>query len=200
MACWQESKERLGSLLPISDRFGQSVLSNSFLIALLAGSSITASLVVDADGHTQDENGGSKLLGGPTDLLWLRALRQNANLVVTSGKTYRVEEYRMPKHAHLGVFSRSELSPPEDLDSPERFLQLGEVESVSSSNRTLVTQFNRVHLELGPSTLLPTCKELGIGVWVSCLNRAGILAFCERSGLAISHEIKISDLVIAYCR
>lgn len=187
-------------MLPVSDRFGPAVLADSFLAALLAGSKITASLVVDSDGDTTDEMGGSKLLGGPTDLDWLRALRRDASLVVTTGKTYRAEEYRMPKSAHLAVFSRSRLAPPVGLDRSERFIELGEVASISKTIQALALDFKRIHLELGPSTLLPTCKELGLGIWISSLERSGIALFCEKQKLAVLHEVQVNDLVIAYCR
>lgn len=187
-------------MLPVSDHFGSASLSDSFLDALLAGSKITASLVVDSAGETQDKQGGSKLLGGPTDLLWLRALRRNANLVVTSGKTYRAEKYRMPKSANLAVFSRSRLSPPEELDNPQRFIELGEVPSIPQVVQTLAKDYSRIHLELGPSTLIPTCKELELGIWISSLEPTGVTAFCDKHQLSVVHEIRAKDLVIAYCR
>lgn len=187
-------------MLPVSDQFGPSALSDSYFAALLAGSRITASLVVDSEGDYQDEQGGSKLLGGETDLLWLRALRRNAALVLTSGKTYRAEQYRMPKSAHLAVLSRSRLSPPEGLDNQARFIELGEVPSIPRAVQALVSDFKRVHLELGPSTLIPTCKELGLGIWISSLEESGVLAFCHHHELAVLHEVKVNDLVIAYCR
>ncbi|MEY4994850.1 MAG: hypothetical protein RLZ65_699 [Actinomycetota bacterium] len=188
-------------MLQLEDSLGLASANQSVFHALVAGERISSSLVVDEYGATVDLSGGSKQLGGPTDLLWLKALRSRVNLVVTGGNTYRTEQYRMPKTAALAVFSRSGVKAPAGYEGSPRFLpQIGELASLSDQIKNLNQNFPRLHLEFGPQTLLPVLKELGIGVWVSSQYEVGLDRFREQNSLTAVHRIRVQDLYLAHCR
>lgn len=184
----------------LRDYFGLAELSDSYLDAALAGSKVTASLVVGPAGEAQDELGGSKQLGGETDLIWLRALRAKADAVITGGNTYRTENYRMPKSADLVVFSRNQLLAPEGFADSPRFRLLEPETSILDSIAMLKLDYPRIHLEFGPKTLLPIISSLGVGAWVSSQFEQGIKRFCEGANLQAIHAFQYRDLHIAYCR
>ncbi len=201
MECLRASSERPGSLLLLSDSLGSAAVGDSYLSALASGAIITASLVVDRRGETRDAEGGSKLLGGETDLLWLRTLRGRANLVVTGGKTYRAEHYKMPRNADLAVFSRSELTAPSGFEDSPRFIaKVGEGLLLAAEVRGLAENYRNLHLEFGAETMLPLTRQLGIGIWVSSEFEQGIESFCEANNLKPLHTVRVQDLLIAYCR
>lgn len=187
-------------MLQLSDNFGDAQVTDDYLLAVLSGQRVTASLVVDEDGSTQDVNGGSKLLGGDTDLQWLRALRSRSDLVVTGGVTYRAEQYRMPRNADLAVFSRSPLTAPQGYQDSPRFLPfVGARESISAELTKLRGKYRTIHLEFGAQTLFPVTRELGLGIWLSSQYKSGIDYFCEESQLRQLHALRVNDLHIAYC-
>ncbi len=187
-------------MLQLSDTFGAAQVTAAYLVAILSGQRVTASLVVDEVGSTKDMDGGSRLLGGDTDLMWLRALRSRANLVVTGGATYRAEQYRMPKRADLAVFSRSLLTAPEGFQDSPRFLPyVGARESISAELRKLVANYQNVHLEFGAQTLIPVSRDLGIGIWLSSQFKSGIDLFCDQNEIRQEHALRVNDLHIAYC-
>lgn len=187
-------------MLAITDSFGAAAVGDSYLLGLLSGQKITASLVVSELGSTRDSEGGSKLLGGETDLLWLRTLRSRAELVITSGKTYRAESYRMPKRADLMVFSKSEITPPVVISNDQSFIpKVGDYESLAAEVLAAAQDYRFVHLEFGPSTLLPIARELGVGIWVSSLSRKGIETFCEANNLSARNHLQVEDLALSYC-
>lgn len=188
-------------MLQLEDSLGVASVNPSFFRALVAGERISSSLVVDEYGATRDLSGGSKQLGGATDLIWLKALRSRVDLVVTGGNTYRTEQYRMPKTAALAVFSRSEIKPPAGYNGSPRFLpQVGEFSSLSDQIKNLSRNYPRLHLEFGPQTLVPLLRELGIGVWVSSQYEDGLVRFCHEHSLAQVHLIRVEDLYLAHCR
>ncbi|MEY4990446.1 MAG: hypothetical protein RIS08_672 [Actinomycetota bacterium] len=187
-------------MLQLSETFGEAKVTDAYLVAMLSGQRLTASLVVDEIGSTKDKNGGSRLLGGDADLQWLRALRSRVDLVVTGGATYRTEQYRMPKRADLAVFSRGPLLAPEGFESSPRFLPLvGEHRSLSGELAKLMNRYSNIHLEFGALTLIPILRELGFGVWVSSQFNTGIDTFCSDHDMRCVHVIQLEDLHIAYC-
>jgi riboflavin biosynthesis pyrimidine reductase len=93
-------------LLQVTDAFGSYKESDSVVLKeLVSGFSITASLVCDAAGSTVSPSGSSAGLGNKTDLALLVALRRQAQVILTSGSTFRADKYRFPKHADLAVLS-----------------------------------------------------------------------------------------------
>jgi len=188
-------------LLTLTDSLGSAGVGDGYLQALAAGARISASLVVDHSGGTQDSSGGSKQLGGETDLLWLKTLRSRADVVVTGGKTYRTEQYKMPRTADLAVFSRGELRPPSGFEDSPRFIARGDQGlSLASEVRSFEKRYRNIQLEFGAATLVPLVKELGIGIWISSQFEEGIQGFCGAYELEIVHSVKAHDLLIAYCR
>ena len=80
----------------------------TYFSGIVAGFSITASLVADQFGEVVNSAGNSKGLGNEADLQLLLALRRQSDVVLTSGKTFLAEEYKMPSGPDLAIFSRGE--------------------------------------------------------------------------------------------
>lgn len=64
-------------------------------------------LAVDASGNTFGESGSSVDVSSELDRLLLGKLRSLADVIVTSGRTARVEKYRSSKHAPIAIFTNS---------------------------------------------------------------------------------------------
>jgi hypothetical protein len=79
---------------------------------LVSGFAITASLVSDQHGNTVSTEGSSAGLGNDTDRSLLVALRRQSEVILTSGKTFRADRYKFPKHADLAVLTNQELNIP----------------------------------------------------------------------------------------
>lgn len=168
---------------------------------LLSPGPITASLVVSASGSHVDKGGTSKNIGGPADLELLKAFRQRANWVLTTGLTARVESYLLPRHARLAVLTRSgEQGLPATLD-PEEVLVLGSstpLEPYEAVEHLAATPDTRIHIEFGPTTLIPLIKTSNqIELFVSSEHQEGIAAFCESNDLVINHKYLLPNLFVS---
>lgn len=100
----------------ITDAFGSySVDAGQYFRQLAAGFRVTASLVCDAKGKTVGESGSSQGLGNDTDLALLVALRRQSEVILTSGASFRADEYSFPKQSDLAVLTRKgvEITAPE---------------------------------------------------------------------------------------
>ena len=64
-------------------------------------------LVLNADGGTVGEDGTSKPLSNHLDLQLLLTLRSKSDVIVTTGKTARLENYRASRFAPLVILSRN---------------------------------------------------------------------------------------------
>ncbi len=67
---------------------------------------------IDSSGKSFGETGSSSDISSDLDRLLLGKLRSMADVIVTSGKTARLEKYRSSKHAPIAIFTSSG-----DLDS-----------------------------------------------------------------------------------
>lgn len=65
-----------------------------------------ASLVIDESGNHAGSDGTSKSISNPVDLQLLLALRSKASIIVTTGKTARLEKYRSSRFAPIAVLTR----------------------------------------------------------------------------------------------
>jgi hypothetical protein len=185
--------------LPLADSLGELEAAEGYLAALLAGSATTASLVVGRHGETVGLDGTSKSLGGPADLEWLRFLRANAEVVLTSGKNFRDESYRMPRSADLAVLSRKVGEDALRAELPQRFLVLrsgGYFEALTELHQR---GYKRVHIEFGPSGLLELVK-VGVPLWISSQYPEGIGKLAESMNLHVEPLVKFEDLHIALGR
>lgn len=153
---------------------------------LVSGFAVTASLVCDASGNTVSSDGSSNGLGNNTDLALLVAMRRQAQVIVTSGKTLRADNYRFPKSADLAVLTNQQV----DIVAPE-----GQKLIVSSSGyEQLIEQlshsgYTRMHVEYGVTGI----KELIAGSALDAL----LLSSKQRSGVeALSRELKVLPIII----
>ena len=73
--------------------------------SLAAGFKVSMSLAVDEFGSTVNQQGNSSGIGNDIDLELLKAFRRNADVVLTSGATFRADQYKFPKTADLAVLS-----------------------------------------------------------------------------------------------
>ena len=62
---------------------------------------------IDASGASYGADGNSDEISSELDRLLLGKLRSQADVIVTSGKTARVEKYRSSKHAPIAIFTRT---------------------------------------------------------------------------------------------
>ena len=169
--------------------------------ALCSGFEITASLVVDKDGLTVNSSGNSKGIGNAVDLALLIALRKNANLVLTSGLTFRNEAYKMPKNADLAVFSRkaidfSGLEIPEGRDA----IAIGAQEAGSyleALDACLGRGYKGIHIEFGERGIMELFEHGRIdALFISSLHPDGLERFLERMHFSPVLRIEIQGLNI----
>jgi riboflavin biosynthesis pyrimidine reductase len=100
----------LVQLLPTFEVFeGNSVEEQSWLIARAYGicNGWRVNLAIDQNGASFGESGKSSDVSSQLDTLLLGKLRSLADVIVTSGKTARVERYKSSKHAPIAIFTRS---------------------------------------------------------------------------------------------
>lgn len=134
-------------LTQISDSFGSfSEQTEVYLKELVAGFSITASLVCDQNGNTVGKSGSSKELGNQTDLALLIALRRKSQVILTSGATFRADQYRFPRNADLAVLTTGSIA----MDVPVGQKLLVKKSGYLEALRELSTEgYSRVHVEYG---------------------------------------------------
>lgn len=164
------------------------------LESLSAGLSLTMSIVVDAEGNTVNSQGNSAGLGNATDLILLKALRRNADVVLTSGATFRADQYRFPKTADLAVLSHSR---PE-MEAPEgqrlHWLQSGFREAIED---LWAEGYRHIQVEYGLMGLRELQKaQVPILLFVSSATAEGVDAFLLKQGLT-GQIVRVSDLFLA---
>ena len=171
----------------VTDPFGGfESLASDYFKQLVAGFSITASLVCDELGNTVSPVGSSKGLGNQTDLALLIAMRRQAQVIVTTGKTLRADAYSFPKRADLAVLTTRAIS----LEVPkDRKLII----SKSGYQGTLIelqtAGYQRMHIEYG----ITGVKDLVIGNALDAL----VLSSIRRSGVErISAELGVSPTIV----
>ena len=181
------------------DLVGEFSYNRSYLQALISGSNLTASLVVDENGDTVDEHGGSKLLGGPIDKLWLGVLRQNAQIVLTSGETFRAESYRMPRNASLAIATKKgvdigSLSP----SAGQQVVILSDFEDLADCLPYLRgLGYRRIHTEFGEHGVQRLARTPELKLFLSSLSHAGIRKYAERHSVSFTELTSIDGLMLA---
>jgi hypothetical protein len=147
--------------LQLLDRFGSSAVSAGFLDAIAAGATISASLVVSELGEFTGVLGSSQGISDSVDRAWLSRLRRNSQVVLTSGETFRVEQYRMPKTADLAVLTRGDLDTTALEPKPgQRFHLLKDSDSFESSVADVQELgYRSIHIEFGPTGIAALVKS-----------------------------------------
>jgi hypothetical protein len=181
-------------LLQVTDAFGSYKESDSVVLKeLVSGFSITASLVCDAAGNTVSPSGSSAGLGNKTDLALLVALRRQAQVILTSGSTFRADKYRFPKHADLAVLSSRSV----DFEGPA-----GQELLIKNSGYREALQdlkgsgYSRIHVEYG----LTGISALALAGYLDALllsspSPSGVKALADQMMLKPT-IIELSDLCI----
>jgi hypothetical protein len=153
---------------------------------LVAGLSVTASLVCDETGITVSKEGSSAGLGNETDLALLVALRRHAQVIVTSGKTLRADNYRFPKSADLAVLTNHEV----DLVAPEgQKLLVSSYGYVQLVNELARSGYERIHVEYGITGMKEILEaDVLDGLFLSSMHRSGVEE--------LSKELKVSPIIL----
>ncbi|MEY4944699.1 MAG: hypothetical protein RL384_643 [Actinomycetota bacterium] len=178
----------------VTDSFGSYRLASpSFFKQLVSGFAVTASLVCDEQGRTVSPLGSSKGLGNATDLELLIALRRQANVILTSGATFRADEYRFPRSADLAVLSRQSV----DIEVPAgRKLHLIASGFGEAIDELLNRQYGRIHVEYGLAGITEVvAKGLLDALFLSSKSRDGVQRLSKNLGVEPTF-IELSDLYI----
>lgn len=167
---------------------------------LIQGSSITTSFVVGPLGQITNESGNSAGLGNETDLTLLRALRANAEIVLTSGLTARADNYRMPRSADLAIFTSAGVSSLVLNPRPGQNLVL--IDGQLASNYLEALQhirelgYRRIHVEFGIRGLAEIIDQIELCV-ISGRDSAGPIAFMNVAGISQDESFLLPNLFIA---
>ena len=132
-------------------------------------------MVSELGQHTGPD-GTSKSLGGQADFEWFVSLRNRAEVILTSGLTYEVEQYRMPKNSALAIFSRNSekrrfpaeavrISDEDARDYQEAFSSLRD------------KGFQSVHCEFGATGFVELSRSAAIESYLSSASLKGIESF-----------------------
>jgi riboflavin biosynthesis pyrimidine reductase len=113
-----------------------------------------ASLVIDAEGNAVGTDGTSKTVGNDTDLQLLLSLRAKADVIVTTGKTARAENYKASRFAPIAFITRH----PESLATLPAIANPGAFENVyltsSTGDSSIFERFDRELSERGFESVL----------------------------------------------
>jgi hypothetical protein len=200
--CWLASSARLRKL-QLTDRSGSVQLTGAILDALCAGTLISASLVVSDEGLFVDPDGVSLGISSTTDRAWLAALRRNCEVVLTSGKTYRAEGYRMPKSANLAVISREFVDTSDLVVGEGRLVHvLGEMRDVSDAIRELGSLgYSRIHVEFGPTAMRDLLASgVRVSLYLSGPSQRSLEQAARALGASIEHLAQVDDLHLGLAR
>lgn len=157
----------------------------------------TASLVVASDGGAVSALGTSAGLGNQTDLQLLKWFRARAAVVLTSGLTAKLENYRMPQKAKLAIFTRSERDYPKLRPHlPEVLWPKGKT-YLEAFQQLVEEGFGIIHTEFGPTGFINLVLSGAVDGYLSSLSESGIENFCSINQLEITSLHKHPDLVIA---
>ena len=200
--CWPVSSARLRKL-QLTDRLGSVQLTDAILDALCAGSLISASLVVSDEGFFVDPDGVSLGISSKTDRAWLAALRRNCEVVLTSGRTFRAEGYRMPKSANLAILSRDFVDTSRLIvGEGQRLHVLGEMPAVSDATRELVSLgYSRIHVEFGPTSMRELlASDVRVSLFLSGPSERSLEQAAQALGSNIEHLAQVDDLHLGLAR
>lgn len=178
----------------VTDSFGSYRLASpAFFKQLVSGFAVTASLVCDEQGRTVSPLGSSKGLGNATDLELLIALRRQANVVLTSGATFRADEYRFPRSADLAVLSRQSVDIEVPAGRKFHLIASGFGEAI---DELLNRQYGRIHVEYGLAGITEVvAKGLLDALFLSSKSRDGVQRLSKNLGVEPTF-IDLSDLYI----
>ena len=164
----------------------------------LPAGDVTASLVVSPTGSAISHSGTSRGLGNETDLALLKWFRARSQIVLTSGKTAELENYRFPSSAGLAILSRSQRTYDSLAEDREKVLFLTEIDTYRQAIDELTNKgFQKVHCEFGPSGFVELVNEGKVDGFVSSIKPLGIENFAQLHNLSVTklHQVA-NDLVV----
>ena len=174
----------------ITDSFGEfEAAAPDYFRELVTGFSVTASLVADSSGNTVSALGSSAGLGNDTDLSLLIALRRQAQVIVTSGKTLRADNYRFPQSADLAVLTNF----PVDLKPPPGQKLISDNSSYLGLLSNLIrTDYQRIHVEYGITGIKELLRSNALGaLFLSSKQKSGVEKLASELGVSpvcLAHE------------
>lgn len=155
----------------------------------LNAGSITASLVVSPEGSAASSSGTSKGLGNTTDQALLRWFRSRSQIVLTSGKTAELENYRLPSRAELAILSKSNRTYRSLGTDVSKVIFLENLSSYAHAIEALADLgYSKIHCEFGPTGFIELVKLNIVEGYVSCMAAAGIEEF------AFQHQVGWTEL------
>lgn len=169
---------------------------------LIAASSLTTSFVVDEFGQVVNSAGSSSGIGNQSDKLLLRALRANAQVVLTSGKTARADNYRMPRTADLAIFTNRgagdlELIPKEN----QRLTIFGSDKApgfAAAIDYLKTLGYQRIHVEFGLTGFSAIKDQLDLVV-LSTVSGNGLEVFTRQQKLEPIARFELPELEVWVC-
>ena len=181
-------------MLQVTDPFGQYESDPAaFFKEYVSGFSVTASLVADEFGGTVSSQGNSKGIGNETDLALLIALRRQSEVILTSGKTFRCDQYKFPRSADLAVLTSQNL----EIEAPagQRFTLLRN--GYTSSIRELKNAgYSRIQIEYGVTGIAQLVEQSQLDALVlSSQSITGLRALSEKLGVE-PNVAELSDLYV----
>ena len=144
---------------------------------LVSGFAITASLVSDQHGNTVSTEGSSAGLGNSTDLALLVALRRQSQVILTSGKTFRNDRYKFPKHADLAVLTNQAVGTLAPEGQKLIVSNLGYQKTLTD---LILSGYNRVHVEYGINGIRALVESNALdALLLSSRDKPGVLALAK---------------------
>ena len=144
---------------------------------LVSGFAITASLVSDQHGNTVSTEGSSAGLGNSTDLALLVALRRQSQVILTSGKTFRNDRYKFPKHADLAVLTNQAVGTLAPEGQKLIVSNLGYQKTLTD---LILSGYNRVHVEYGITGIRALVESNALdALLLSSKDKPGVLALAK---------------------
>ena len=152
-------------------------VTGEYFRELVSGFSITASLVSDQHGNTVSTEGSSAGLGNSTDLALLVALRRQSQVILTSGKTFRNDRYKFPKHADLAVLTNQEVGTLAPEGQKLIVSNLGYQKTLTD---LILSGYKRVHVEYGITGIRALVESNALdALLLSSRDKPGVLALAQ---------------------
>lgn len=156
------------------------------LVAESFDSALVHSIALDSAGNYYGEDQSSKSISDASDNEWLMFLRSNADLIVTSGKTFRAESYRQSRFCPIVVISRT-VSQTIDSDTSRFPISFSTLEDCID----LIKRSGKVLLESGPN----------LAVKLASRGKDIVIALsCPRAISEIEIEMVIADFYSGHLR
>ena len=163
------------------------------LEALVAGFQVTGSLVCNGDGETISEAGNSGGLGNHTDFQLLMALRKQGEIVLTSGATFRADDYKFPSNSDLAVLTRGSV---EILIPKGRRLHTLNSSYLDSLRDLRQLGYQRIHVEFGERGLKELVNAHAMdALIISSPSEIGLEILAHKLGV-IEKNYRVRDLFV----